>query len=108
MDDIVECVAHAIDYDPECEYCVAEVQAIDARTAKVNKGNKAAEQRLAYLGHTIEMAGVVALRTNTLVDFLFNHNPKMRAKFEALFAANCGQALQLTEQAANRARLITP
>lgn len=108
MDDLVECVAHTNDYDPDCEYCLAEVKWLDARTAKVNAGNAACEQRLAYIGHTVDMASVVALRTNTLIDFLFAHNPKMRARFEGLFAANCGQALQMTETSANRARLLHP
>lgn len=107
-DSTPECVQHMQDFDEDCEFCKTELDFILRRTAKVVKGNEAALQRIAYLGHTVDTSSVAMMRLNTLIDFILSHNPKMKAKFESFFAANCGESLRLTEETVNRQRLMAP
>lgn len=110
--DELACVVHTSEFQPDCEMCLDECTAIINFTGKVTTRNTATEQRIAYLGHTIDITSVVHMRLNTLIDMLVQHNPKMRARFEATFAVNCEEALRQTEENCNNLRqnnrLIVP
>lgn len=101
-----ECVVHPYDFDPDCEFCVEEVEFMQRRTAKVMKGNEQAEIRIGYIGARLDPGSILAMRLGTFIEFCTAHNPKMRAKYEQMWAMTLGEALIRTEDEANRARLI--
>lgn len=99
------CLGHMSDFDSECERCLGEVEALQRFQNKIHARNQAAEQRIAYLGKTVEMTGVLMMRLNTFIDVMLQ-NPKMRGRFEIMFATACEEALRHTEEAVNRQRLL--
>lgn len=99
-----QCIAHPVAFEADCEYCVNEIDAYNRMLAKLQQRNGAAEQRIAYLGQTVQLVDVVMLRLNTFIDLLLQ-NPKMKARFEITYAVNCEEALRLTEERVNRERL---
>lgn len=102
-----QCIVHMNEFDPECTVCLGEIEAFNRFLAKVQQRNGATEQRIAYLGQSIQMVDVLQLRLNTFIELLLQ-NPKMRARFEITYAIACEEALRMTEERVNRERLTVP
>lgn len=102
------CVTHTHSFDVDCDFCAAELESLQRVLQKSMKNNQATEQRLAYVGVKIDLAQVLVIRINTLLDLLFAENPKARQRYEIIHSLTVEEVLANTETQANRARLLMP
>lgn len=99
------CIAHLALPDVDCEFCQDELGELQAMYNGLVKKNQKKTALLMSQGAQLDPGSLIAGRLDMLLDILFQHDPRARAKFEIAFAKSVLKSLDEALSAHARQRL---
>jgi hypothetical protein len=101
-----ECIAHPIQTDPDCEYCMAEVAALTKLYESKVQSNNAKVQSLATTGVQLDPKGVITMRLNLFISMLMGDGNRNRMNFEIKFQDLLHQTIENVQKQVRQQQLL--